>query len=55
MREDSVSLPKTLKINQVEDLWAEKRKTYKFEMFKNLPELEAKNSETSSPKKVEYK
>lgn len=55
MREDSLSLPKSLKANEVEDLWREKRKNYKFEMFASLPDLEGKKMETDSPKKSEYK
>ena len=37
MHEEAVTLPKTLKRYEVEDLWAEKRKGIKMELLKDLP------------------
>lgn len=39
MHEDQISLPKTLKKHEVDDLWKEKRSKFKMDLFpdQNLP------------------
>ena len=48
MRDEKLSLPKTLRRHEVEDLWEEKRKGFKLEVLARQPREEEKGLEKNS-------